>query len=70
MKTEKSYLVITRFVGTGKNITISLFNTLEEALKEAQEELKVEYLDSVEIYESDRADFSFFGKQIFEHINK
>lgn len=67
MKTEKSYVVITRYAGRGKNIMVLVVNTIEEALKEAQEELKADYIDSVEIYESDKAKYCFFGRLIFQH---
>ena len=61
MKTEKSYIVITRYAGRGKNIIVLLVNTIEEALKEAQEELKADFVENVEIYESSKSQYCFFG---------
>lgn len=68
MKTEKSYIIITRYAGRGKNITALVLNTIEEALKEAQEELKADYVDSVEIYQSDKAQYCFFVKLMFKYV--
>lgn len=67
MKTEKSYIVITRYAMRNKNIGVTILDTIEDAMKEAQTELDVTYSTSVEIYESDKAERYFFGKQIFKY---
>ena len=66
MKTEKVYIVITRYVMQNKNIGMVIANTFEDAMKEAKSELDVVYTESVEIYEADKANYYFFGKQIFK----
>ena len=70
MKTEKSYIIITRYAKKKKNIMVLVLNSIEEALKEAQEELKADFVESVEIYQSDKAQKCFFCKQIFKYTKK
>lgn len=66
MKTEKTYIVITRFAGHDKNIMVLLVNSIEEALKEAQNDLKQNFVDSVEVYEAGKAQYCYFGRKIFK----
>ena len=67
MKTEKSYIVITHYAMRNNNIGMVIVNTIEEAMKEAQSEIEVTYMTSVEIYECDKAEKCFFGKQILKY---
>ncbi len=67
METEKSYIVISHYAFSFKSISLSLQNTMEDALKEAQKELNAKFITKVEVYESDKARFSFFGRLIFEY---
>ena len=68
MKTEKSYIVITHYAMRNNNIGLLILDNLEEAMKEATSQLQLDYTIDVEVYESDRADFCFFGKQISKHV--
>lgn len=70
MKTEKSYIVITKYAMRNNNISMCILDTIEEAMKEAQNELDVEYSTNVEIYESDKAQKCFFCRQIFKYTKK
>ena len=67
MNEEKVYIVITHYAMSNNNIGLVILNTLEEAMKEATSQLEINYTIDVEIYESDKADFCFFGKQISKH---
>ena len=67
MKNEKVYIVIIHYAMSNNNIGLVILNTLEEAMKEATSQLEINYTIDVEIYESDKADFCFFGKQISKH---
>lgn len=70
MKTEKSYIVLTHYAMRNNNIGLSIFDSIEEAMKEVTSELELARTIDVEVYESDRADFCFFGKQISKHIKE
>ena len=65
---EKVYIVISHYKMLDNCIALVIFDTKEEALKEATSDLEREYTISVDIYEADRADFCFFGKRVFNHV--
>lgn len=65
MKREKTYIVITRYAMRNNNIGIEILDSIEEALKEATNELNIVYTMQVEIFEADKAERIFFGKRIF-----
>lgn len=65
---EKSYIVLTHYAMMDNNIGLSIFDTIEEAMEEVTSQLKLVYVIDVEVYESDRADTYFFGKQISKHV--
>ena len=67
MKTEKTYIVISRYAMKNNNIGMVLAKTIGEAMKEAETEISTPYTLSVEIYEADKAEYCFFGKQIFKY---
>ena len=70
MKSEKVYIVISHYSMRDSNIGLAVLDTIEEAMKEATFELEREYTIDVEIYESPRAEYFFFGKQISKHTKK
>ena len=67
MKTEKMYIVISHYAFRNNNIMLTFHDTIEDALKDAREELKATFVTNVQIYESDKARYSFFGRLIFEY---
>ena len=70
MKEEKSYIVIAHYAMRNNNIGLVILDTLEEAMKEATSQLELGYTIDVEVYESDKAEICFFGKQISKHTKK
>lgn len=67
MKTEKVYIIISHYAMRDNNISMTIYNTLSDALTDAENELKTLYVTSVEIYEADKAQYSFFGRQVFKY---
>lgn len=67
MKREKNYIVISRYAMRNNNIMVILEDTIEDALKDAKQELDAAFVTSVEIYESDAAKYCFFGRLLFKY---
>ena len=67
MKTEKVYIVISHYAMRDNNISMTIYSTLGDALADAENELKTTYTTSVEIYEANSAQYSFFGRQVFKY---
>ena len=70
MNEEKVYIVISRYYMLGNNIGLAIFDTIEEAMKEATFELEKEYTIDVEVYESPRGEHFFFGERISKHTKE
>ena len=70
MNKEKVYIVISHYAMSNNNIGLVILDSVEEAMEEATSQLEINYTIDVEIYESDRADFCFFGKQILKFTKK
>ena len=70
MKTEKTYIVITRYAMRNNNIGMAILDTIEDAMTEATSELNVEYTTQVEIFEADKANRIFFGRWVFNKVKR
>lgn len=70
MKTEKTYIVITRYAMRNNNIGMAILDTIEDAMVEATSELSVEYTTQVEIFEADKASRIFFGRRVFNKVKR
>lgn len=70
MKTEKTYIVITRYAMRNNNIGMAILDSIEDAMAEATSELSVEYTTQVEIFEADKASRIFFGRRIFNKVKR
>lgn len=67
MKTEETYIVISHYAFYNNNIMLTFHDTIEDALKNAREELKATSVTNVQIYESDKAEYCFWGRMMFEY---
>ena len=70
MKTEKTYIVITRYAMRNNTIGMAILDTIEDAMTEATSELNVEYTTQVEIFEADKANRIFFGRRVFNKVKR
>lgn len=70
MKTEKSYIVITRYAMRDNNIGMAILDSIEDAMAEATSELSAEYTTQVEIFEADKASRIFFARRVFNKVKR
>lgn len=68
MKTEKTYIVITRYAMRDNNIGMAILDSIEDAMAEATSELSAIYTTQVEIFEADKASRIFFGRRVFNKV--
>lgn len=70
MKTEKVYIVITRYAMRDNNIGMAILDSIKDAMAEATSELSAEYATQVEIFEADKASRIFFGRRVFNKVKR
>lgn len=65
MKTKNDYILITYYDYRGDYYDISIYDTKEEAMKEAKNKIKKGYATKVEIYKPDKTEWNYYGKLIY-----